>query len=252
MRVFVILLLLLAFAAPPVAAADIVMDQVKRLLSRPEWVGRIVRDAHSPNVTEHKVAKLLQNFEMVWDELFPAEQRRILGLLIDHISVHPHKLQIKYRPLGMASLMHEIMPDLTLMGRAPSTEEFLTVEVPVQFKQRGSRKHILTPDGRDVVSSQAPKYETNMIRALIRGHQFLEILDHHPELSTKTLAEKEKLDPSYVAKFVRMTQLAPDIVTAILNGRQPKSLSLSQLLRTFPDSWAEQRQYFGFGAPQLA
>ena len=57
----------------------------------------------------------------------------------------------------------------------------------------------------------------------------------------------ENLDHSYVNKFVRMTQLAPDIVQSILDGRQPQTLTLSQLMRPFPDGWSEQRSHFGFG-----
>lgn len=51
-----------------------------------------------------------------------------------------------------------------------------------------------------------------------------------------------------IAKFIRVAQLAPDLVEAILNGRQPQPLTLSQLMRPFPDNWAEQRRHFGFGA----
>jgi hypothetical protein len=43
-----------------------------------------------------------------------------------------------------------------------------------------------------------------------------------------------------------MTQLAPDIIEAILNGRQPYSLSLTDFMKPFPNGWEEQRQHFGF------
>jgi hypothetical protein len=43
-----------------------------------------------------------------------------------------------------------------------------------------------------------------------------------------------------------MTQLAPDIIEAILNGRQPQAMTLSELMRPVPDGWNDQRQYFGF------
>jgi hypothetical protein len=43
-----------------------------------------------------------------------------------------------------------------------------------------------------------------------------------------------------------MTQLAPDIIEAILNGRQPYSLNLTDFMKPFPNGWEEQRQHFGF------
>jgi hypothetical protein len=63
-----------------------------------------------------------------------------------------------------------------------------------------------------------------------------------------TLAETEHLDAAYIARIIRTTQLAPDIIEALLNGRQPRTFSLSQLLRPFPDCWNEQRKFFGFAA----
>lgn len=117
------------------------------------------------------------------------------------------------------------------------------------FKKRAGRKHITTPDGRDVVAARAPRIDSSMIRAVVRGHELLELMDADPDLTTVKLGKEQKLDASYVAKYVRITQLAPDIIDAILNGRQPKTLSMSQLLRPFPDLWHEQRAHFGFNSP---
>ena len=55
------------------------------------------------------------------------------------------------------------------------------------------------------------------------------------------------LDPSYVGRVLRLTLLAPDIVQAILDGREPSGVSLERLVRTLPDVWEEQRHVLGFG-----
>ena len=46
---------------------------------------------------------------------------------------------------------------------------------------------------------------------------------------------------SYVGRVLRLTLLAPDIVEAILGGRQPAELQLEDLLRRFPVGWVEQK-----------
>ncbi len=76
------------------------------------------------------------------------------------------------------------------------------------------------------------------------------MLERDPDLTIMKLAERKKLDHGYIAKAIRMTQLAPDVIEAILDGRQPQSLSLADLMRPFPDTWNEQREYFGFGNKQ--
>jgi hypothetical protein len=50
----------------------------------------------------------------------------------------------------------------------------------------------------------------------------------------------------YVARTLKLTTLAPDIVTVIINGEEPSGLSLSQLVLSFPLGWGEQREHFGF------
>ncbi len=55
------------------------------------------------------------------------------------------------------------------------------------------------------------------------------------------LAAKEGLAVSYLARVLRMVQLAPDIVEAIVAGRQPKEMALADLLEPFSAVWGEQR-----------
>ena len=51
------------------------------------------------------------------------------------------------------------------------------------------------------------------------------------------------MDRGYVSSVMRLTALAPDIITAILNGRQPQALQLSSVIRTsLPYCWEEQRE----------
>ena len=50
--------------------------------------------------------------------------------------------------------------------------------------------------------------------------------------------------PSYVSRVLRLRLLAPEIVEAILDGRQPAGLQLDDLLEPFPLHWEEQRKAF--------
>lgn len=123
----------------------------------------------------------------------------------------------------------------------------ITIEIPVTFKMRGGRKYITTPDGGALSAPKSPRYENNMMKAIVRGHEFADTLEKEPALTIMLLAKREMLDHGYVAKTIRMTQLAPDIIESILNGRQPQGMTLSELMRPFPDGWNEQRRHFGFG-----
>lgn len=65
------------------------------------------------------------------------------------------------------------------------------------------------------------------------------VVQHGPFQSR---AEAERINPSYIARVLRLTLLAPDIVEAILDGRQPVGLQLDNLLAPFPVEWERQRE----------
>jgi len=51
----------------------------------------------------------------------------------------------------------------------------------------------------------------------------------------------KKINSSYVSRLLRLTLLAPDMVEAILDGRQPKGVTLPGLMEPFPVEWEAQR-----------
>lgn len=66
--------------------------------------------------------------------------------------------------------------------------------------------------------------------------------------TTTELAEAERINPSYLARVLRLTLLAPDLSKAILDGRHdPDRVALAILLQPFPLEWEKQRQMFGRG-----
>jgi hypothetical protein len=61
-------------------------------------------------ITEREVTVLLADFATVWNELFPAEQARIVQLLIERVDVHEKALEVRIRADGLASLVGELRP----------------------------------------------------------------------------------------------------------------------------------------------
>jgi hypothetical protein len=64
--------------------------------------------------------------------------------------------------------------------------------------------------------------------------------------SITDLAEQEGVTDAYICRLLPLTCLAPDIVEAILDGRQPKGLRLAEMLRNGPLAWDDQRETWGF------
>ena len=121
----------------------------------------------------------------------------------------------------------------------------ITIRVPVKFSRLGGRKLIISPD-----MDAAPKIELEpddtILKALLRAHRWNRMLENGKVTSIVELSQQENINQSYLARVIRLTLLAPDIKRAILEGRQPKTLRLIDMLKPFPMLWDEQRKWFGF------
>jgi len=60
--------------------------------------------------------------------------------------------------------------------------------------------------------------------------------------SISEMAVAEKQDRAYLGRILQLTLLAPDIVEAVLDGRQPAELGSSRLLEPLPMEWEQQRR----------
>ena len=126
--------------------------------------------------------------------------------------------------------------------------ERITVCIPMTLKVRGGRKEVILPDALVPEHSPAKKSATQepLVLALARAHRWKSLLENGRFQSLEELARAVKLDRSYVGRILRLTLLAPDIIMAILDGKEPSGLSLGKLTKTLPLDWVEQRDLLGF------
>ena len=121
----------------------------------------------------------------------------------------------------------------------------LTIRIPIRLQRRGGRKLIMAPEGVAMPTPKARRDET-LIKALVRAHRWRRRIESGRAKSITDLAEQEGVTDAYVCRLLPLTCLAPDIVEAILDGRQPKGLRLAEVLGNGPLVWEEQRINWGF------
>ena len=121
----------------------------------------------------------------------------------------------------------------------------VTIEVPFTIRKRGGRKQVITPDGASAWFSPRARIDSTMIKAIARGFRWRKLLETGVYGTIDEIAKAEKINPSYVSRVLRLTLLAPDIVEAILDGRQPAEMTLAGLMRPFAVGWEDQQMVFG-------
>jgi hypothetical protein len=117
--------------------------------------------------------------------------------------------------------------------------------IPMRLQRRGGRKLIVTPEGT-AVPTPKPRRDETLVKALVRAHRWRRRIESGQAKSMTDLAEHEGVTDAYVCRLLPLTCLAPDIVEALLDGRQPKGLRLAEMLGNGPLAWDEQRLSSGF------
>jgi hypothetical protein len=123
------------------------------------------------------------------------------------------------------------------MTRGTPIPETMTLHVPFRMVKRGGRKEMQVPEG----AARPGRKDSSLVKALARAFRWKRMLESGEFTTIAELAEREGIAPSYMTRVLRLTLLAPDIVEAILDGRQGPDVTLARLLEPFQVEWAQQQ-----------
>lgn len=126
------------------------------------------------------------------------------------------------------------------MTRASPIPETMTLHVPFRVVKRGGRKEMHLPDG----VRPDRKVDSTLVKALARAFRWKRMLESGEFATIAELAEREGIATSYMTRILRLTQLEPGIIEAVLDGRQNDAVTLARLMDPFPISWIEQKNIF--------
>lgn len=122
--------------------------------------------------------------------------------------------------------------------------------VALSVKRRHNRKLLIPPPGEPSATTTGG-IDLPMIRMLGKAFYWKRQIEQRQYATATELARTLRLEPGWVAEVLRLTLLAPDIIEAIFDGRQPRQLDLHALrgrAELLPRDWTEQRRLLGFPA----
>ena len=111
----------------------------------------------------------------------------------------------------------------------------LHVSVPLSVKPCGNGKQIIVPG-----EENADHGRRAFLLALARGRRWQQLIDDGKVENIKALAAAIGRDLSYVARIIRLSLLAPEIIEKVIAGDYFAGLSASLARRAIPDLWSEQ------------
>jgi len=165
-------------------------------------------------------------------------EREVILQLIEKVTAERHRIHITLNRVGMRALLGPADDLPPIEDAAP-----IIITRAYQVKRCGQGKKLIVGANQ---SHQNAMPDPSLIKTIARAHAWLG--DLKSGLSYKEIGMRDAIDERLVARTLRLAFLAPDITTAILNGREPKGLTSQTLLRLpkLPREWSEQRDMLGF------
>ncbi|ABK43639.1 conserved hypothetical protein [Magnetococcus marinus MC-1] len=133
-----------------------------------------------------------------------------------------------------------------MKGKLSQDRKTIIFKIPMRFHRQGGKRMVILPEHEQARQEMTNPSEDPMLNALKKAQKWQKMLDKSETMTIAQLAEREGVERSMMARVLRLTILAPDIIEAILDGRVPETFSLESLRESIPLLWSEQREKWGF------
>ena len=203
-------------------------------------VGLAGRDAHTVTIVMDRLAKLGQSLSAT---LTQQARARLRGI-ITRINIEPGQLVLILSRDGLWKSLGVDSQDQQ-MNAEPSTQLATTsISLPFEVRRRGV-------EARLVIGGEEQRQsliDQRLVDTITQAANWMKRLTSGAYKSVADLARQDGFDDGEISRVLPLAFLAPDIVTAIVEGRQPVSLTTRYLqrLKPLPASWVEQRRLLGF------
>ncbi len=214
----------------------IVAKQFIDLLKRPEI---LIEHLFGPHASGYEKQSVVTSANMLAATLGQDNEKNILIFVRDvlrKIVAGAERVALVLDGKAMRTALKIKEPD---ENAQPS--EF-TVSIPIKLTRLGRQECMVV--GND--NGTQPLVNKSMVLAVARAIQWDGQV--RAGASLKKIAKKEGLSSGYVTRVMPLAFLAPDIVQAIYEGRQPLGLKVKELSANLPLDWVEQRDVLGFPA----
>jgi hypothetical protein len=214
----------------------LVCERLAVLLIDQPFLCGLVRDASADDVS-----RLLAEADLAAVRLrsgSAAEKANLLLAGIDRIDLGETMIELRVDHRRIAKKL----------GYEASIEQSATIELtlPVVKVRRGHQLRLVIP-GPEVINVQTAKRDEKLVTLVAEAHAARQLVLAQPDQSIAAIAARLGRCRTRLGKLAALSCLAPDIVTAIVEGRQPRALSARTLLDIeLPLSWVDQRAMLGF------
>lgn len=155
-----------------------------------------------------------------------------------------HKITIAFQEITLEISQRGLCGALGVVSSEIAAVQNTAINLPFNLRRRGVEARFII-GGKEQPPS---KVDTTLVEAITQAHQWMERLTLSQDAKIAGLAREADIDDGEISRVLPLAFLAPDIVDAILKGRQPLELTARHLKRfkPLPLLWEDQRRVLGF------
>jgi site-specific DNA recombinase len=219
------------------------------LKSEAEVFDRLGAAAERPAASRQLVAAA-KKLALRWASLRSDELRDLLAAFVRRIIIQENNIEVRISRKDLREVL-EKGDTFVPMGVDPrhksvDADDLICLTIEAKLKRSGGEVHLIVPPNASGVSALQPN--PSLMKAVARARDWYERVLQGKSSNQKSLTLYVGVTRRYIDKVFPCAFLAPDIVEAILEGRQPRDLTFKKLCSEIPLSWVEQRQQFGFAS----
>jgi hypothetical protein len=208
---------------------------------------RLGAAAESPAVSGQLVAAA-RKLASRWPSLRSDEFRDLLASFVRRIIIQENNIEVLISRAALRQVLEKgdnfVPTNLDRPHQSIHPDDLICLTIEAKLKRSGGEVHLVVPPNSGGVSSPQPN--PSLIKAIARARSWYERVLEGKSSNQRSLTLHAGVTERYIGKVFGCAFLAPDIVEAILEGRQPRDLSFKKLCAHIPLRWIEQREQLGF------
>jgi site-specific DNA recombinase len=230
---------------------SLVIGRLRALLADPVEILNAISSGERDAPMQKRLRDAAAGLSARWEHLPIGAQHDFARSILVRAQIHADRIDLDIGSARLVSwLLNEIGGEGIVEGhRTPGTnsdgseEPLTTLSIPACLKRAGKEMKFIVVG----VANSAPA-DTTLIRLFVRGQKISRRIFEPNCPPIEEIAREEKITASYATRLVRLTFLVPDIVAAILAGKQPAGLTAKKLMADtrLPLDWRDQRAALGF------
>jgi site-specific DNA recombinase len=231
---------------PAANLESLVITRLRTFLADRGAVLDAIQNKHPDGVGQTRLIHRGREIAEELGTLAPDQVRAKLMALLNRVDINRDRVEIRIRRCRLAALLGGQPIDPTKQEGETDThfDEILTLTVMARLQRVGREMRMLVEK-----TDEQTKVDPGLLRIVARAHDIQARLMQNTDLTVRLIASQERVSEGYISRLLRLPSLAPDIITAIINGKNPPRLTAKKLMRVtlqIPVDWSEQRKLLGF------